>query len=189
MFVGYARVSTLDQNPALQIDALKATGCERIFEEQASGAKSDRPELASALAYMREGDQLVVWKLDRLARSLRQLVETVEDLRGRGIGFRSLTESIDANTSGGRLTFHLFASIAEFERDLIRERTRAGLKAAKARGRNGGRPKLLTLDDAAAARAMLRDPVVNARAVAKRFQVSVTTLYRYTGSRTELLGL
>ena len=127
MLVGYARVSTQDQSPHLQLDALKAASCKRVFEEKASGAKRDRPELIAALSFMRSGDTLVVWKLDRLARSLTQLMETVEDLSARGIGFRSLTEAIDTTTSGGRLVFHIFGALAEFERGIIRERTTAGL--------------------------------------------------------------
>src|ERR687894_2186044 len=128
MLVGYARVSTLDQTPALQIDALTSSGCERIFPEKASGAQRDRPALHAALDYLRSGDTLVVWKLDRLARSMRQLIETVEDLQARGIELRSLTESIDTATPGGRLVFHLFGALAEFERAVIRERTSAGLQ-------------------------------------------------------------
>ena len=140
MLVGYARVSTLDQTPALQIDALKLAGCERIFTEKASGAQRDRPELAAALSYVRARDTLVVWKLDRLARSLPQLIETVAHLEAGGSGFRSLTEAIDTTTAGGKLIFHIFGALAEFERSVIRERTRAGLKAAPDRGRTGGRP-------------------------------------------------
>jgi DNA invertase Pin-like site-specific DNA recombinase len=147
MLVGYARVSTQDQNPALQLDALQAVGCERFYVEKASGAQRDRPELKAALDSVRAGDTLVVWKLDRLARSLKQLIETVETLASRDIGFRSLTESIDTNTAGGKLVFHIFGSFAEFERSIIRERTRAGLDAARARGRRGGRPSALSDKD------------------------------------------
>ena len=179
MFVGYARVSTQDQKPALQLDALKQADCEKIFEEKASGAKRDRPELQALLDYVREGDTIVVWKLDRLARSLRQLIETVEDLESRGIGLRSLTESIDTSSSGGRLIFHIFGALAEFERTVIRERTMAGLVAAKARGRVGGRPRALDDDDIAAAKAMLKQADITAKDVAKRLGVSVATLYRY----------
>ena len=131
--IGYARVSTLDQNLALQQDALKEAGCEKIFIEQMSGAVSDRPALREALEYARSGDTLVVWKLDRLARSMKQLIETIEKLRLRNIGFRSLTEAIDTTTAQGVLVFHMFSALAEFERALIRERTRAGLAAAKRR--------------------------------------------------------
>jgi DNA invertase Pin-like site-specific DNA recombinase len=138
ILLGYARVSTQDQNPALQREALTEAGCERIFEEKASAAKRDRPELAEALKFMRAGDTLVVWKLDRLARSLRQLIETVEQLEAQGIGFMSLTENIDTTTPGGKLIFHIFGALAEFERSIIRERTVAGLTSARARGRVGG---------------------------------------------------
>ena len=141
MLVGYARVSTTDQNLDLQKDALRAAGCERLFTDMASGAKAERPGLAQALRECRPGDTLVVWKLDRLGRSLPHLVETVRELLEREVGFKSLQESIDTTTSGGKLIFHLFASLAEFERDLIRERTNAGLAAARARGRRGGRPR------------------------------------------------
>src|SRR5882762_5361393 len=147
MMIGYARVSTQDQSPALQLDALRAAGCDRIFEEKASGAQRDRPELKAALEYMRDGDVLVVWKLDRLARSLGQLIDTVDSLKERGIGFRSLTEQIDTTTPAGKLTFHIFGAMAEFERSIIRERTRAGLDAARARGRTGGRPRALSEKD------------------------------------------
>ena len=179
MNVGYARVSTQDQKPELQLDALKAAGCEKVFEEKASGAQRERPELAAALDYMRNGDTLVVWKLDRLARSLKQLIETVEKLEEKGVGFRSLTESIDTTTSGGRLIFHIFGALAEFERSIIRERTKAGLDAARARGRVGGRPPSLSDDDIAAARALLADGSITTREVAKRLGVSVSTLYKH----------
>ena len=179
MLVGYTRVSTQDQKPALQLDALKAAGCEKVFKEKASGAQRDRPQLIAAIDYMRKGDTLVVWKLDRLARSMKQLIETVEDLEGRGIGFRSLTEAIDTTTSGGRLVFHIFGALAEFERSIIRERTRAGLDAAKARGRKGGRPRKLNDADLKAAHAMLADDSFTVEDVAKRLNVSLATLYRY----------
>lgn len=179
MLVGYARVSTQDQKPALQLDALNAVGCEKVFVEKASGAQRDRPEMKAALDYMRAGDTLVVWKLDRLARSIKQLIETVEMLEGRGIGFRSLTEAIDTTTAGGKLVFHIFGALAEFERSIIRERTRAGLDAAKARGRRGGRPRKLTEKDLTAARAMLGEASITVEDVAKRLGVSPATLYRH----------
>ncbi len=179
MLVGYARVSTQDQDLALQLDALQAAGCERVFTEKASGAQRERPQLQAALDYMRPGDTLVVWKLDRLARSLKQLIETVEALGGRGVGLRSLTEAIDTTTSGGRLVFHIFAAMAEFERSIIRERTRAGLDAAKARGRKGGRPPALSAKDIAAAKALLRDPELTVEEVAARLKVAPSTLYRH----------
>ena len=137
MLIGYARVSTLDQNLDLQVDALRKAGCEKIFAETGSGAKSDRPELSEALAFARQKDTVVVWKLDRLGRSLKHLIDTVNDLHKRGIGFRSLQEHLDTTTPSGKLFFHIFGALAEFERDLIRERTNAGLVAARARGRLG----------------------------------------------------
>ena len=143
MLVGYARVSTQDQNHDLQIDALKKANVDRIFVEKASGAQRERPELLAALEYIRKGDTLVVWKMDRLARSLKQLIETVEMLDDKGIGFRSLTEAIDTTTAGGKLVFHVFDALAEFERSIIKERTRAGLDAARVRGKTGGRPPSL----------------------------------------------
>jgi DNA invertase Pin-like site-specific DNA recombinase len=179
MLVGYARVSTQDQNPALQLDALKAAGCEKLFVEKASGAQRDRPELLAALDYLRAGDSLVVWKLDRLARSLKQLIETVELLESRRIGLRSLTEAIDTTTAGGKLVFHVFGALAEFERSIIRERTKAGLEAARARGKKGGRPPALVAKDLAAAKAMLSDPEITMEDVAKRLKVAPSTLYRH----------
>jgi len=174
--VGYARVSTLDQNPALQRDALAAAGCVKLFEDRASGARADRPGLAQALAFLREGDVLVVWKLDRLGRSLPHLIETVAALAARGVGFRSLTEAIDTTTPGGRLVFHLFGALGQFERDLIRERTRAGLAAAAARGRKGGRKPVVTDDKLRRARALLAQGLT-VREAAGRVRVGKTVLY------------
>jgi DNA invertase Pin-like site-specific DNA recombinase len=179
MLIGYARVSTLDQNLALQRDALSEAGCERIFIEQMSGAVADRPELMAALQFARGGDTLVVWKLDRLARSLKQLIETVETLRERGINFRSLTEALDTTTAQGRLVFHMFGALAEFERGLILERTRAGLQAARKAGRTGGRPPKMTDKDIQAAKAMLAHPDIGVAEVARRLGVSQATLYRH----------
>jgi DNA invertase Pin-like site-specific DNA recombinase len=179
MLVGYARVSTQDQNPDLQHDALTKAGCERIFTERASGAQRDRPELVAALEYVRAGDSLVVWKLDRLARSMSQLIETVTMLEAREIGLRSLTEAIDTSTVGGKLVFHIFGALAEFERGVIHERTRAGLDAARARGKIGGRPAKLTEADQRAAKAMLADSTITVAEVAKRLKVSTSTLYKY----------
>src|SRR5208337_2976126 len=142
MKIGYARVSTQDQSTILQLDALTAVGCERIFSEKASGSKTDRPELLKALEYARSGDVIVVWKLDRLARSMKQLIETMEMLRERGIALESLTEKIDTASAQGKLVFGIFASLAEFERSLIREGVNAGLEAARLRGRKGGRPRV-----------------------------------------------
>ena len=177
--VGYARVSSRDQTVALQLDALHAAKCERVFEETASGAQRDRPQLAAALDYMRPGDTLVVWKLDRLARSTKQLIETVEELARRGIGFRCLTQDIDTTTAGGRLVFTIFSAMAEFEREIIRERTRAGLDAARARGRRGGRPPALKARDLKEARALLADPEITVEEVAARLKVAPSTLYRH----------
>lgn len=187
MQIGYARVSTQDQDLALQMDALQRAGCEKIFTEKASGAQRDRPELAALLDYIRPGDSLVVWKLDRLARSLRQLIDTVEGLNAQKIGFRSLTESIDTTTPGGTLIFHIFGALAEFERAIIRERTNAGLAAARARGRLGGRPPALQAADIIAAKALLRDPDITVEEVAKRLNVAPSTLYRHLpGGRSAL---
>ena len=179
MLVGYARVSTQEQDLALQLDALHGAGCKKVFEEKASGAQRERPALKAALDYMRKGDTLVVWKLDRLARSLKQLIETVEGFGERGIGLRSLTEAIDTTTAGGKLVFHIFAALAEFERGVIRERTLAGLQAARARGRLGGRPPALQPKDLAVAKAMLKDPEITVAAVAKRLGVAASSLYRH----------
>ncbi|MFO7681048.1 MAG: recombinase family protein [Chloroflexota bacterium] len=143
MKIGYARISTHEQNFSLQMDALEKAGCGKLFHDQISGATTKRPGLDEALIYLREGDVLVVWRLDRLGRSLPHLIETINLLEGKGIGFQSLQESIDTTTSGGRLIFHIFGALSEFERNLIRERTQAGLAAARARGRIGGRPKSL----------------------------------------------
>jgi DNA invertase Pin-like site-specific DNA recombinase len=179
MLVGYARVSTQEQDLALQLDALQTAGCSRVFEEKASGAQRERLALQVALDYMRQGDTLVVWKLDRLARSLKQLIETVEEFATRGLGLRSLTEAIDTTTAGGKLVFHIFAALAEFERGVIRERTLAGLQAARARGRKGGRPPALKAKDLAAAKAMLKDPEITVLEVARRLGVAASTLYRH----------
>jgi DNA invertase Pin-like site-specific DNA recombinase len=180
MLIGYARVSTTDQNPDLQIDALLKSGVDRrhIFEDRMSGMRADRPKLNEVLEYLTEGDVLVVWKLDRLARSLPHLIEIVAGLDRRGIGFRSLTENIDTTTAGGRLTFHIFGALAQFERDIIRERTVAGLEAAAARGRKGGRPKAMGAGKIEAARRLLADgmPIKD---VAATLEVGISTLYRY----------
>jgi DNA invertase Pin-like site-specific DNA recombinase len=179
MLIGYARVSTVDQNLALQRAALTEAGCEKIFTEEISGAVADRPQLADAISYAGSGDTIVVWKLDRLARSIKQLIDTIETLRVRRLGFRSLTESLDTTAPQGRLVFHMFGALAEFERSLIRERTQAGLLAAKRTGRTGGRPPKLTDEDIEAARAMLSNPDIGVASVANRLGVSLATLYRY----------
>lgn len=175
-FVGYARVSTAEQDLALQHDALQAAGCGKVFEDCASGAKTNRPGLQEALAYVRKGDVLVVWKLDRLGRSLSHLIETVTDLASRGVGFRSITEAIDTTTPGGRLVFHLFGALGQFERDLIRERTRAGLDAAAARGRKGGRKPVITAEKLERARSLLTKGLT-VRETALRLKVGKTALY------------
>lgn len=143
MLVGYARVSTVDQNNALQTDALTQAGCEKLYVEKASGSKQDRPQLTAALNYLRRGDTLVVWKLSRLARSLKQIIQTAQDMESRGITLRVLTQNIDTATPGGRLFFHMTAAFDEFQRELIVENTKAGLAAANKRGRRGGRPRVL----------------------------------------------
>jgi DNA invertase Pin-like site-specific DNA recombinase len=184
MLVGYARVSTSDQADHLQIDALKAAGCERIYRETVSGAKADRPELAKALAYLRPGDTLVVWKLDRLARSMKQLIETVEDLQKREIGFRSLTQAIDTTTPGGKFVFNVFGALAEFERDLIRDRTMAGLTAARARGRQGGRRPKIDADTKAMILLSLQHTDRSFAELAGQFKIGVATLRRaFPGGR------
>ena len=177
MLIGYARVSTRDQTPALQIDALQAAGCKKLFEETASGAQGDRPQLTAALDYLRDGDTLVVWKLDRLGRSMRHLVVLVEELRERGINFRSLTDSIDTSTPMGRFFFHVMGALAEMERELIVERTRAGLAAARAKGRIGGRRPKLTDEQWAQAGRLIAAGESRQR-VAIIYDVGVSTLYR-----------
>jgi DNA invertase Pin-like site-specific DNA recombinase len=178
--VGYARVSTLEQILDLQRDALNAAGCNRIFTDTASGGRNDRPGLAQAFDYVREGDVLVVWRLDRLGRSLKYLIEIMTALNERRIGFKSLTEQIDTTTSGGKLIFHVFGALAEFERDVIRERTLAGLTAARARGRKGGRPKKLgTGGKIAMAQALYDDKTHSIADICKMLGISRTTLYRY----------
>jgi len=184
MLFGYARVSTADQNLNLQKDALKAAGCRRIFSDVASGAKAKRPGLDDVLEHCQPGDTLVVWKLDRLGRSLSHLVETVKDLVDRGVGFQSLQEKIDTTTSGGKLIFHIFASLAEFERDIIRERTNAGLSAARARGRKGGRPKGVDEKKKQAALALKKDLSHSVRDICKIVGISRNTYYKYTRSET-----
>lgn len=177
--IGYARVSTTDQTPDLQIDALRAAGAQRIFIETASGAKADRAELAAALDYIRPGDTLAVWKLDRLARSIRQLIDTIDTLERARCGFRSLTEAIDTTSSTGKLIFHIFSALTEFERSIIRERTVAGLAAAKARGRRGGRPRAMTETTIAVAKALIREGSMTIKEIADQLDVSDGTLYKY----------
>ena len=176
MIIGYARVSTHDQNLDSQLDALQKADYEQIFQEKITGKTKDRPELISCLKALRKGDVLVVWKLDRLARSLKDLVEIITDLNQREIGFKSLTEAIDTTSATGRLVFHIFGALAEFEHSLIRERTIAGLDAARARGRKGGRKPSMSENDIKKAKAMLSDPQITKTEVAKHFGVSRVTL-------------
>src|SRR6202165_6138941 len=178
MLIGYARVSTQDQNLHLQKDALEKIGCSKIFTDTASGATTERKGLDEALAYVREGDSLVVWKLDRLGPSLKHLIETITNLNKRNIGFKSLTENVDTTTSGGKLVFHIFGALAEFERDIIRERTQAGLQAARARGRVGGRPKALNSKKVSIAQALYKDKNNSITDICKTLNISRATLYR-----------
>jgi len=186
MLIGYARVSTGEQNLDLQIDALQGAGCAKVFTDEASGVKAERPGLHAALDYLREGDTLVVWRLDRLGRSLKDLIQRVEDLHQRQVGFRSLQESIDTTSAGGKFQFHVFSALAEFERDLIRERTQAGLRAARARGRMGGRPKEMTPEKLKMAVRLMKDPEVSISEICRTLDVSKSTLYRYVGPSGEL---
>src|SRR5438034_2632962 len=182
MLIGYARISTQDQTLNLQKDALEKIGCTKIFTDTASGTKAERNGLEEALAYVRDGDTLVVWRLDRLGRSLKHLIETITQLNNRNIGFRSITENIDTTTSGGKLIFHIFGALAEFERDIIRERTNAGLQAARARGRLGGRPKAKTLNTqkkVALAQSLYDDKNNTIDDICKTLNISRATLYRY----------
>jgi DNA invertase Pin-like site-specific DNA recombinase len=179
MLIGYARASTSEQTLHLQRDALDKIGCSKIFTDTASGAKPERTGLNEALEYVREGDTLVVWRLDRLGRSLKHLIEAITDLNNRKMGFKSITESIDTTTSGGKLIFHIFGALAEFERDIIRERTNAGLQAARARGRKGGRPKSLTGKKQGMAQELYNNKTNSIREICKTLNISRATLYRY----------
>lgn len=181
MIIGYARVSTRDQNLDLQRDALRRAGAERLFEDEASGARDDRPGLADALSHVRSGDCLIVWRLDRLGRTMRSLIAFVEDLRERGIDFRSVTEGIDTTTPAGRFFFHVLAALAQMERELIRERTNAGLASARARGRKGGRKPKLSTKQIAHARRLLDDRDTTIKEVAASFGVDRATIYRALG--------
>lgn len=182
MLIAYTRVSTDDQSTNLQREALERAGCERFFEDTASGAKSDRPGLKAALEFARPGDVLVVWKLDRLGRSLPDLIACVETMKAREIGFRSLQESFDTTTANGILFFHVFGAIAQFERELIRERTNAGLKSARARGKIGGRPRALDDKRRALAQTMYNDADNDVKDICATLGISKATLYRYVTS-------
>lgn len=179
MLIGYARVSTDDQNLDLQKDALTRAGCERIWEDHQSGAKAERPGLRAALDYAREGDTLVVWRLDRLSRSLKDLIELVTQLEACAIGLKSLQESLDTSSSSGKLIFHIFGALAEFERNLIRERTQAGLQAARARGRKGGRPKALDADKRVLAVQLYQEKKHTVKRICQMMGISKPTLYEY----------
>ncbi len=179
MKIGYARISTIDQNLDLQTDALVKAGCEKIFTDKASGMLDSREGLSGAVEFCRAGDSLVVWKLDRLGRSLKHLIETVNQLQAKGIGFVSLQESVDTTSSGGKLVFHVFGALAEFERELIRERTRAGLQAARSRGRLGGRPKKLTDKQIVMAQKLMEDPTNSIKEICATLKIARATLYRY----------
>lgn len=182
MKIGYARVSTTEQNLDLQTDALEKVGCEKLFQDVASGAKDERKGLLEAIEFARKGDTFVVWKLDRLGRSLKHLIETVTLLHQKGVGFASLQENIDTTTSGGKLIFHVFGALAEFERELIRERTNAGLEAARARGKHGGRPQKLTEKQIEIAQTLMKDPTVTIDSICKTLNITRPTLYRYCPS-------
>ena len=178
MLVGYARVSTQDQSLNLQKDALKKAGCEKIFTEVGSGADFDRKGLLKALEFMRKGDCLVVWKLDRLGRSLKDLIATINNIHDKKMSFQSLQESLNTATSAGKLVFHVFGALAEFERDVIRDRTKAGLSAARARGRLGGRPKVMDQSKLAMAKSLMANQTNAVKDICRTLGVSKTTLYR-----------
>lgn len=178
--IGYARVSTSDQNLDLQLDALKDVGAEEIYQEHCTGGHKDRPELFHCMRALRNGDTLAVWRLDRLGRNLHDLVGLVRELEQRGVAFRSITEAIDTSGPAGRLTFHIFAALAEFEKELVKERTMAGLAAARARGRTGGRPRRLSAEDLRAIQAMMNDRSIPVKEICRRFGVARSTLYKNT---------
>jgi DNA invertase Pin-like site-specific DNA recombinase len=179
MLIGYARVSTHDQTLSLQKDALEKAGCDRIFTDTVSGTKVERKGLSEALSHLRSGDALVVWRLDRLGRSLRHLIDTITELHERGVGFKSLQENIDTTTSGGKLVFHIFGALAEFEREIIRERTQAGLASARSRGKVGGRPKTLSARQVQMLRNMAADKSLTIADICKTLGIGRTTFYRY----------
>ncbi len=183
MLIGYMRVSTGEQSLDLQRDALDRIGCERVYDDVCSGRATERPGLNQALHVARDGDALVVWKLDRIGRSLPHVVGPVGDLQKRGVGLKVLTGDVDTTTATGRLVFGIFATLAEFERDLIQERTMAGLAAARARGRVGGRPRVMTKQKLKAAMALMADRDNAARDVAKQLSISVSTLYAYVDAK------
>lgn len=179
MFIGYARVSTTDQHLNMQIDALKLAGCEYVYDDVVSGSRVDRPGLNSALSQLRKGDTLIVWRLDRLGRSLGHLIQTIKDLSDNQIGFKSIHENIDTTTSIGQLIFHIFGALAQFERELIRERTTAGLNAARIRGRLGGRPIQLNKNEIKKLRSFYDKRDLSINDICKLFNITRPTLYRY----------
>lgn len=179
--IGYARVSTSEQSAQLQQDALEAAGCWRTYTDVSSGSLASRPQLDLLLDHLRPGDTLVVWRLDRLGRSVRNLIDLVQSLEERGVHFKSLQDHMDTSSPGGKLVFHIFASLAEFERDLIRERTQAGLEAARTRGRVGGRPAALSADDVATAKRLHASKTVTVGEIGKILGVSRATIYRALG--------
>jgi DNA invertase Pin-like site-specific DNA recombinase len=191
MKIGYARVSTKDQSLNLQKDALKKAGCKKIYSEQISGAKTDRPKLTELVGQLRKGDMIIVWKLDRLGRSLRDLVSLISKFQDLGVGFKSLQDNIDTTTPTGKLTFHLFAALAEFERDIISTRTKAGLEAARARGRKGGRPAGLSKkaqDKARLAESLYKEKERSISEICDHLSISKPTLYRYLRARGVSIG-
>jgi DNA invertase Pin-like site-specific DNA recombinase len=177
--IGYARVSTVGQDPSLQLDALRAAGCLKVFTDKALGSLDRRPQLDRLLDQLRPGDTVVVWRLDRLGRSLKHLIALVEDLADKEVGFRSLAEGMDTTTSGGKLVFSIFGALAEFERSLIRERTMAGLAAARSRGRIGGRPPVMTPEKIKVARDLYRARELTVEEISKTIGVSRKTVYRH----------
>ena len=179
MLVGYARVSSGEQKLDLQLDALRQAGCDKVFTDQISGRTSERPGLEQAHAYARAGDTLVVWRLDRFGRSLKDLVTKIEDLREREVGFRSLQEAIDTTNPTGTLVFHIFGALAEFERELLRERTMAGLESARSRGRTGGRPRSMDAGKVRLASRLMKDPELSIEEICEAVGISSATLYRY----------
>ena len=192
MKLGYARVSTQDQNLALQLDALKIAGCDKVYQEKVSGATADRPELGKLLDIIREGDTLVIWKLDRLGRSLAHLIKLVADLEQRQVGLLSLNDPVDTTTAQGRLVFRIFASLAEFEREVIRERTLAGLASARRRGQLLGRPKGLSKaaeQKARIAENLYKEEKYSVEQIARELTISKTTLYKYLRRRGVTIGI
>jgi DNA invertase Pin-like site-specific DNA recombinase len=188
MLIGYARISTLDQTLDLQRDALEKAGCDQIFTDKVSGTKAERKGLTEALSHLREGDTLVVWRLDRLGRSLRHLIDTVTELHEKRIGFKSLQENIDTTTSGGKLVFHIFGALAEFEREIIKERTNAGLASARSRGRVGGRPKALTPKEIQILNNMASDKSLTVADICKTLGIGRTTFYRYVKAGEQVVS-